>query len=97
MVQVKIAVNLTIKKSSFEFVIEILLARIKCQCPFCEHDNKTAGFVEGKGFIDCVTESESNLNQGCSMDFSRIYHKINCSDGSSLYHRSTFQLVDIYN
>ena len=42
-------------------MIENLLARIKCQRLFCEHDNETSGFVEGKGFIDCVTESESNL------------------------------------
>ena len=40
---------------------ENLLARIKCQRLFCEHDNETSSFVEDKGFIDCVTESESNL------------------------------------
>lgn len=45
----------------FEFMTEILLARIKCQSLLCEHDNETSGFVDGKEFIDCVTESEGNL------------------------------------
>jgi hypothetical protein len=48
---VKHTFKMNYKETVFEFMIKILLERINCQCLFCEHDNETSVFVEGKNLL----------------------------------------------